>query len=229
LQISIIIPTLNEATNIGRLIDFLQNNEDARLLEILVIDAKSTDLTTKIAEKKGAKIYVFDQKSRAAQMNFGAKMAKGDVLYFVHADTLPPENFLDAMQDSLRKGAKMGCFCTQFDQNRWFLRLQAWFTRFSMLWCQGGDKTFFVEKELFFELGTYCERHVIMEEYDFLRRANRAGFRLDILPQKVVVSTRKYEKNHFLRVNFANFVVFNAWRFGANPARLRGIYRRLLN
>jgi rSAM/selenodomain-associated transferase 2 len=228
-QISIIIPTLNEATNIGRLVDFLRKNGDNRLLEILVIDAKSSDATVEIAEKSGAKIYDFAEKSRAAQMNFGAKMAVGDVLYFVHADTLPPENYLDAIQKSLEKGAKMGCFCTEFDQNRWFLRLQAWFTRFSMLWCQGGDKTFFIEKKLFFELGSFCERHVIMEEYDFLRRANRAGFRLEILPQKVMVSTRKYDKNHFLRVNFANFVVFNAWRFGVDPARLRGFYRRLLN
>ena len=98
-----------------------------------------------------------------------------------------------------------------------------------MEWCQGGDKTFFIQKKVFDALGGYCERHVIMEEYEFLRRAKKAGFKLKIIPRFALVSARKYAKNSYVRVNLANFVILNLWRFGVEPERLRRIYRRLLN
>lgn len=228
MTLSIIIPTLNEAENIGRTLDFLNKNGDARLLEILVVDAESSDATAQIAREKGATVHIFPKKSRAAQMNFGAKMATGEVLYFVHADTLPPAIFLDEIEKAVLNGAEMGCFAYKFDSKSPFLAINAWFTQFSMEWCQGGDKTFFINKKVFDALGGYNERHVIMEEYEFLRRAKKAGFSLKIIPEFALVSARKYAKNSYLRVNLANFAVFNLWKMGVEPERLRQIYRKLL-
>ncbi len=229
MTISIIIPTLNEAETIARTLDFLKKNRDHRLSETLVIDAESTDATAQIAREKGATVYSFPQKSRAAQMNFGAKMATADLLYFVHADTLPPATFLDDIEKAISEGSKMGCFAYKFDSKSILLAINAWFTRFPMEWCQGGDKTFFIEKKEFNALGGYCEKHVIMEEYDFFRRAKKAGHRVKIIPHFAIVSARKYIKNSYVRVNLANLTVLNLWRFGIEPERLRHIYKRLLN
>ena len=93
MNLSVIIPTLNEAENIERLVHRLKNCGCSDSHEIIVVDAGSTDSTQELARKAGATAVLSPKKGRAPQMNFGAKQAKGDVLYFVHADSLPPEGF----------------------------------------------------------------------------------------------------------------------------------------
>jgi len=160
-------------------------------------------------------------------MNFGAQAAQGDTLYFVHADTLPPKSFATDIQASLEAGYVMGCYRYQFDSSSILLKINAFFNRFQWLWCQGGDKTFFIKKEIFEKMGGYDEHHVIMEEYDFLRRAMPIH-KLLIIPKNAIVSARKYERNGWLRIQLANILVFNLWRLGMAPARLKRIYKTLL-
>lgn len=229
MKLSIIIPALNEEKIIARTIEFLKKNSDSRLVEIIVVDGKSNDRTAEFSEKAGAKLVVCPVRSRAAQMNFGAKTALGDVLYFVHADTLPPEIFLDEIEKAVGTGLKMGCFRYRFDSKSWLLKFNAWWVRFPMFWCQGGDKTFFIEKTTFLELGGYDERFVIMEEYEFLRRIIKKFGRVKTLDKYALVSARKYEQNSWLRVNLVNLLVFNLWRFGMKPAAIKQLYSRLLH
>ena len=102
-QISIIIPTLNEADCLGSLLDFLNTNTDGNLVkEILVVDGGSIDDTKKIAKEKDA-LVLEAPKSRAKQMNFGANHAKGNVLYFLHADTFPPKSFENEISKEYRE------------------------------------------------------------------------------------------------------------------------------
>ena len=90
MQISIIIPVYNEAESIGRLVDYLMQHKAESVTQIIIVDAGSTDNTIEVAKNAGATAVISPQKGRAAQMNYGATVAKTDILYFVHADSLPP-------------------------------------------------------------------------------------------------------------------------------------------
>lgn len=228
MTISIIIPTLNEAENIGKLIHFLKQNADASLSEIIVVDAQSSDNTEGVASAAGAKIIRSDKKSRAFQMNLGAREAKGDILYFIHADCYPPTTYLVDIQRFMNQGYPMGCYRYRFDSDKFMLKINAFFTRFERLWCRGGDETFYVKRTVFEELNGYNETFVIMEEYDFIRRALEK-YALKIMPSKVVVSARKYETNSWLRVQFANFTVFRMYTKGKAPEEMAQAYKRMLN
>lgn len=229
MDISIIIPTLNEAENIGKTVAFLRRHGGAAIREILVVDAGSTDETIRVAEEAGAQILHCTEKSRAAQMNLGAAKSSGGILYFVHADVQAPEHFVAEIETAYLKGWKMGNFRYRFNSNNWLLRFNASFTRFPFMFCQGGDKTLFVERELFFALGGYDLQYIIMEEYDFMRRAAKAGYKWVVMPGVCVVSARKYEKNSWLKVQMANILVFNMWQFRlAKPPALKRIYRWML-
>ncbi|MEZ4980297.1 MAG: TIGR04283 family arsenosugar biosynthesis glycosyltransferase [Saprospiraceae bacterium] len=229
MQFSVIIPTLNEAANIGETIRALKEYGGSNLLEIIVADGGSKDETCNIALAQGAKVVHCKERSRAAQMNEGARHAKGDILHFVHADTLVPAGYGDKMMQAIREGWEMGNFRYDFDKPDTLLAMNAYFTKYSWLVCQGGDKTFFIKKDLFFELGAYNTYWTIMEEYDFVKRASKAGHKIITLPQKCVVSARKYDNNSWLRVQLANFVVFNLWKLGlAKPDRLREVYGKIL-
>lgn len=227
MRISIIIPVFNEATRIESLVSYLLGNGKGHVSEVLVADAGSTDETRLLATRAGGRVLHCPVCSRAAQMNFGAAEASGDVLYFVHADTLPPPSFVADILETLSQGYPMGCYRYRFDSPGLLLRINAWFNRFHWLWCQGGDKTFFIRKDLFLQEGGYDERHVIMEEYDFLRRT-MPRHRLRIVPKYAVVSARKYERNGWLRVQLANMLVFNLWRIGVAPQRLKRLYKSFL-
>lgn len=225
---SIIIPTLNEAENIAQLISFLKKNGDSRLLEIIVVDAASTDTTVEYARTEGAKVIVSHKRGRAVQMNIGAQTANADVLYFIHADCTPPTTYLDDIEQAITEGHPIGCYRYRFDNQRFILRINAYFNRFEPLWCRGGDETLFIKKETFETLKGFDESYCIMEEYDFIKRA-RAVFPFKIIPKYAIVSARKYETNSWLRVQLANMTAFNMFRFGYPSEKIASTYRQMLN
>jgi rSAM/selenodomain-associated transferase 2 len=226
--ISIIIPTLNEAETIGRLLNYLQQYADTSLLEILVVDAQSADDTEGVARQHGATVLPSPKRSRAAQMNAGAAIAKGTILYFVHADCFPPISYLSDIKAAVADGFSMGCYRYRFDSDRFSLKINAFFTRFAPLFCRGGDETLFIEKAIFEQLGGFDERFCIMEEYDFIGRA-RQEVKFKIVPKYAVVSARKYETNSWWRVQRANFTVFSMFKKGVTPEKMAATYRRMLN
>jgi len=90
-NISIIIPTYNEEENIKNLLPRLTHSSGTMPHEIIVVDGGSTDQTVIRAKQLGATAFHSPKRGRAHQMNFGAQKATADLLYFVHADTLPPK------------------------------------------------------------------------------------------------------------------------------------------
>ncbi|MFZ4632869.1 MAG: TIGR04283 family arsenosugar biosynthesis glycosyltransferase [Saprospiraceae bacterium] len=228
MRISVIIPTLNEAENIGRLMRFLKEHGGDDLAEIIVSDGGSTDETRIIAQQLGAKTLRSSVRSRAAQMNLGAQHATGELLYFVHADTQPPPSFASDILYAIQNGIDMGCYKYQFDSPRFWLKVNAWFSRYNFIWSQGGDKTFFISADIFNALGGYDEKYVVMEEYDFIRRA-RKHYRMRTLQKSATVSARKYQHNSWLRVQLANMYVFTLFRWGVAPEKLKRIYKHLVH
>lgn len=227
MTVSIIIPALNEAEEIGRVVTHLCENADERLVNLLVIDAGSTDGTREIAASAGAEVLMAPAKGRSKQMNFGARHSRGEVLYFVHADTLPPTSYLDDITAAIAEGYPIGSYQSTFDTKHPLLRVNAYFTRFDFMWCRGGDQSIYIDRAVFEAFDGYREDYMIMEEYEFMQRV-RKKHRFKIMPGATLISARKYEENSYFRVQLANLIVFNMYRLGFSQQRLAQTYCRLL-
>lgn len=227
-EISVIIPVVNEEKILPRLLDYLCKCDPDNKLEIIVVDGHSNDETQNIAEKCGTMLVRSEIRCRAHQMNLGAKKANTDVLYFVHADVVPPEDFINKVIAANEKGVQFAFFRQRFDRMNIFLWFNSFFTRFKRSWCRGGDQTVFVKKQLFDKLNGFDEKYVIMEEYDFMKRAE-SYTDYEILDGDTIVSSRKYSTNSWLKVMIANLIAVRQFKKGGEPKRIRENYINSLN
>jgi rSAM/selenodomain-associated transferase 2 len=223
MQVSIIIPTYNEAGWVGRLVRFLRFYGGNELAEIIVSDGGSTDNTVAEAQRAGAKVVRAPQKGRAHQMNFGAQQSSSNLLYFVHADVVPPASFITDIKKALSQGFKAGRFTMWFKSKRPALVVNALFSHLNLLWCSGGDQSLFVTQPLWEQMQGFDPYFVIMEEYDFMRRL-RSVTTLKIIHKAVLTTDRKYKNNGYLKVNLANLKAFLMWRQGRNPKEIKRFY-----
>lgn len=227
MRISIIIPVYNEAGNIKRLLNHLASY--AQNAEVIVVDGGSKDQTLQeVRLFERVELLLCSNASRAEQMNLGARQAKGDILYFLHADALPPIDFENQIIKAVEKGHFAGCFRFIFDSSKPLLRINSFFTRLPFLWCRGGDQSLYIQKDLFWEMGGYDETYAIMEEYVLIKKlmAER-GFH--ILPDAVKVSARKYSTNSWFKVMRANFIAFRQFKKGECTETIKQTYRKNLN
>ena len=228
LTVSIIIPTYNEAAGIEKLLVWLQQQTiDEAGLEMLVADGGSTDDTRALARRQGAQVLRCPRKGRAAQLNHAARLARGELLYFLHADSFPPPGFLAELRQAAAQGFGSGCFRLAFDHPHWFLRFSAWCTRLPLRLVRFGDQSLFVRRGLFAQVEGFREDLHLMEDQDLVVRLQaRARFRL--LPRAVTTSARKYLVNGVFRLQgiFTGLAVLY-WLGMPQPWLLR-LYRRLV-
>jgi rSAM/selenodomain-associated transferase 2 len=227
IDVSIVIPVLNEEENIGTLLDYLKKNGGPVVKQIIVVDGGSTDQTADIAAKKGAEVIRTDRKGRAVQMNAGASLVRSPVCYFLHADTFPPENFGKLIAGAIKKGADAGCFRLRFDDGHPFLAAYAWFTRFKTTLVRFGDQSLFVKTGLFVSIGRFDERLKVMEDQEIVRRIRRTG-RFELIPVEVQTSAGKYRKNGILKLQFIFSVIFILYYLGASQQTLVHLYQNLI-
>lgn len=168
MAISVIIPTYHEANTIGKLLQFLTSHHQQALYEVIVVDGGSQDATCSIVEEyTGVKLLKSPVASRPAQMNLGAKHACHEVLYFVHADVQLPDSFVDDIVQHVQH-YPAGVYKYKFDSPSWLLRINAFFTRFPMMWCRGGDQTLYITRTLFDALHGFDEYFCVLEDFVFL-------------------------------------------------------------
>ena len=227
-MISVIIPVYNEEGFIGKTVRYLKGVPGHyRIREIIVVDGGSSDNSVNEAGKEGARVIESARKGRAAQMNEGARMAEGDILYFVHADSLPPATFPDDITEAVKKGFSMGCYRLRFDLDHWFLKANAWFTRFDVNAFRYGDQSLFVTRTLFQNVSGFCERHIVMEDHDIIKRLRRYG-RFAILRKEITTSARKYTANGVYRTQGTFYLMYLLYKFGYSQERLLRLFRKLL-
>lgn len=233
-RISIVIPVLNEALYIGRLLSHLLSCSDESVCDIVVVDGGSTDETAQIVAQFPEVVWLSMSDDalpvcRATQMNLGADSSIGEILWFVHADTLPPASFCTDIRSAVAKGKNLGGYAFDFESNRLLLRLNSWFTRFNWSFTRGGDQTLFITRDLWQQLKGYKAHFIVMEEYDLIDRAAALGCRYHRLRGAVRVSARKYDENSYMQVQRANLAVFRMYRAGVDPTEIRNYYYRHLN
>lgn len=228
MTISTIIPTYNEEDTIEKLISFLKQQSTDALVDIIVADGGSSDKTLQLAKAAGAQAVLSPGKGRAAQMNYGATLAKGDVLYFIHADCFPPTTFIRDIEQAVQEGFELGRYRTRFDSNKTILKINAWFTRFDLFVCMGGDQTLFAKRSLFEDFGGFRQEMKIMEEYEFCERARKRA-RYKIMDGAALISARKYDTNTWLQVQLANATVVRMYKKGATQEEMLHTYRKMLS
>lgn len=230
-MISIIIPVLNESENILRLLTHLSEKASAQnITEIIVVDGGSSDETAQLVEdfsekSKLSTILITSEKGRAKQMNVGAKKATGEVLYFLHADSFPPNDFDRYIKVSLSEGADAGSFRMKFDSNHPVLKVSQWFTQFNYKFCRGGDQSLFIKKEVFKQLKGYQESFIIYEDCEFINRIYD-GYKFKVINAYLTTSARRYRKNGTVKLQYHFTVIHLKKLFGASPEKLSNYYQK---
>ena len=229
-MISIIIPVLNEAQIIERLLNHLAiSSSEKNITEIIVVDGGSIDGTKEIvslfSEKSDIKVLLLtSEKGRAKQMNLGAKNATGGVLYFLHADTLPPENFDFSILSQIQCGNVAGCFRMKFDGNHPILRISQWFTQFNKKFCRGGDQSLFIKAEIFSDLNGFDENYIVYEDCEFINRIYD-NHNFTVINDHVLTSSRRYAQNGTWKLQYHFAIIHLKKILGASPEKLYNYYR----
>ena len=201
--LSVIIPTYNEASNIGRLLGCINelsylNNQ---AIEVIVVDGGSTDKTVEVASSFSRVIVRHSQKGRAKQLNLGARNAVGEILYFLHCDSVPPKHFDYVILKAINEGADAGCFRLKFDKFHLLTFISCFFTRFNFPVCRGGDQSLFIQKKLFNYLGGYNESYQIYEDNDLTDRICKK-FNFRVLPFYIRTSSRRFKTNGYFKLMY---------------------------
>lgn len=223
--ISIIIPVLNEEDSIINLLSYLKlYTSNKNIGEIIVVDGGSTDNTVKFAQGQNVKV-IHSKKGRSLQMNYGAQRARGEILYFLHVDTMPPKNFDATILDAIDKGSKVGCFRMKFDSRSKFLSFFAWCTKLNYKICRGGDQSLFITNALFKSTRGFNENYAVYEDNEFTDRLYElVDFK--ILKRHVITSARRYERKGKVKLQYHFGMMHLKNYMGVGPDKLYEYYRR---
>ncbi|MBV1922409.1 MAG: TIGR04283 family arsenosugar biosynthesis glycosyltransferase [Flavobacteriaceae bacterium] len=229
-KISIIIPTLNEANNIVSLLQYLVDySVQENISEIIVVDGGSTDqsfqLATSFSEKNENTFVVSSKKGRAKQMNLGSLKATGNILYFLHADSIPPKNFDAYIINEIEKENFAGCFKMKFDHQHWWLRLASWLTHFSWRACRGGDQSQFITKNLFEEIGGYDEQFTIYEDNILINELYKRK-QFTVIQHWLTTSARLYREKGIWNLQYHFWTIYVKKWMGASADDLYTYYKK---
>ncbi|MGL1930887.1 MAG: TIGR04283 family arsenosugar biosynthesis glycosyltransferase [Desulfotalea sp.] len=222
--ISVIVVTLNEEEVLARTLNSIKCDES---IELIVVDGGSSDASIDIAKEHGAKI-ISAPRGRGIQLNRGAKASTGDILLFLHADTILPSDFNYLIRKAVaQKGCVAGAFSLGIDCNHFGLFIISYLANirsrlFSMPY---GDQGIFIPKSLFTELKGFPEVP-IMEDYIFIKNAQKNG-NIVTLSEKVFTSPRRWQNMGIIRTTILNQAIVIGYKCGTKLTTLSKWYQRL--
>lgn len=221
MMISVIIPTLNEDAVIAATLASVAAQTPP--WEIVIADGASSDNT--VAQCRGLATVIAAPEGRASQMNGGAHVARGDVLFFLHADTLLPAGALDAIREALAdSAAEAGTFRVMFDRRNTLLQVYGAFSRLPLHGLCFGDRGLFVRRSVFEHVHGFPEIP-LFEDLAIVRLLHkRGGFRF--LKPTVVTSARRFTASGVLWQQCLNIFLWIAYHLGADPENLAQRYNR---
>lgn len=222
--VSVIVPVLNEAKLLpGFLADLRTVTGGA---EVILVDGGSSDETVSMARSLAARVIVAPR-GRAAQMNAGAEIARGDVLWFLHADLKLPPNALEQIRATLCDPQFAGgCFRLQYPRREWIYRVSDSLGNLgvSVFGFALGDHGIFCRRSAFVRVGGYPVVP-ILEDAELYRRLHRIG-RMKQLREKIVSDPRTFERGGRYRTTAVYFLILVLYVGGVPISWLNKIYRR---
>ena len=221
MKIALIIPIYNESKTIASMLTQLENLPGD--WEILFADGGSCDDTL---AQIGDRFRVLNApKGRANQMNYAARKASSDFVWFVHCDSQLPKDAHAQITAAVEKGAKWGCFHIGFDYDGPFMGCNTYLSnRRARRGIAFGDQGIWVRKEVFDSIGGFPDLP-IMEDYEFSRQLNAAGVPICQLPGRIITSGRRYEKKFPLLTMWQMFYLRCLYRSGTDIQEIARRYR----
>ncbi len=190
-----------------------------------MVDGGSSDSTAEIARAVASRVLIVPG-GRTAQMNAGAAVASGEVLLFLHGDTVLPRAWLDAVDAAMNQpGVVGGAFELGLDDSAPAMRIVEWLANFRSRQFQMpyGDQAIFVRADAFAKVGGFPNMP-IMEDLEFVGRLRKLG-RVRIANARVVTSARRWKELGVLRTTVVNQVVIAGYYLGFSPRALRRLYK----
>lgn len=223
-KISIIIPTYNEADFLEATLNSIQNGEN---IEVIVVDNSSTDLTIPIATDYHAITIVFPD-SRSVRLNEASKHSSGDILLFLHADTILPKGFDTDIRRILSNATIVsGAFSIRVNSTRLGMRIIEKLNnlRSKLFHLPYGDQAIFIRKSTFEAVGGFPEI-AIMEDFAFMRMLARKKYAITILSSHVTTSARRWDKLGIIRTTMLNQIMIVLYYLGVSTDTLARLYRK---
>lgn len=240
-DVSIIIPTLNEERCLARTLRHLTILEPPAK-EIIIVDGGSTDDTVAIAQSTNVTVLYSPQPGRALQMNLGAEQATGDLLCFLHGDTLVPDDLVSVIATTLAdsKVAGGGFISVMTGKTtRWGTSLHnslktyyaPMIFRPRLFFQKGlrllfGDQVIFCRQQDFSDCGGFDSSLNIMEEADLCIKLTQKG-RIRQVNRIVQSSDRRVAKWGPLKANFVYLSIGFLWGVGVSADRLKRFYEEV--
>ena len=223
MQFSIIIPTLNEAEEISHCLLALQHLRSH--CEIIIADGGSTDETITLATPLADQT-ISCKKGRSYQMNAGSARARGEILIFLHADTLLPHNALSLIEQGIASLADWGRFDILLPGKHPLLKLIAFMMnlRSRITGIATGDQVLFIRKQTFIDIGHYPEIPV-MEDIAICKKLKKIS-KPYCIAAKVISSARRWEQFGIYRTLLLMWWLRLAYFFGCSTATLNLLYTK---
>ena len=220
LLISVIIPTLDEEQNIASLLASLAKLDG---VEIIVCDGGSSDSTLEICRNFPVRL-LCSPMGRGVQLNAGAQCAQGEILFFLHADSMIETRVLDDIRNVVAQGNLWGCCTLEFNERNWAFRAIAYFSNlrsraFSSCY---GDQGIYCQRDLFWSKGGFPDI-IVLEDMEFshlLRRHQRAR----VVDGRIMTSTRRFRAAGIVKTIAKMQMIKILYALGMKPEMLRTWY-----
>jgi len=190
--------------------------------EIIVVDSNNLTIN-QITNKNIVKIS--SKKGRATQMNEGAKVATSSILVFLHCDTILPDGAFELIYQTLDDKIVAGAFDLSFDSDdkiiTYIAKIASYRSRITRL--PYGDQTIFIKKDIFFEVGGYTDMP-LMEDVNLMQKLKKHNYKIKILRQKIITSSRKLEENGPIKNSIKNFFLVSLYYIGFDIYKLAKYY-----